>query len=296
MPLITVLMPVRNGTSTLGAALRSTLAALPRDAEIALMDDGSTEDVPGVLDALGSARVHYHRTEQSHGPGAATRALMDRTDSEYVFRMDQDDISFPGRFTLQLRQLRGTDLIVGPAVTFTTRPVRLRPELPLPITAEAMPLHLLVHNPLCHPTMGARRSTLERIGGWRAVRAEDYDLWLRALTAGLRLTRGGVPVLGYRRHGGQVSAEPTYARTALSEPALRQAYTDFVRARFDVEPVWLDRLWGTSADADGDACPGDGPAGGGLDVLRALVDARAARLGPVQRLVLSRTTRLLAGR
>lgn len=284
MPLITVLMPVRNGTSTLVTALRSTLAALPRDSEIVVMDDGSDEDVRGAIDALGSARVRCFRTEHSQGPGAATRALMARTDSEYVFRMDQDDISFPGRFALQLRQLRATDIVVGPAVTFTTHPVRLRPELPLPITAEAMPLHLLIHNPLCHPTMGARRSTLERIGGWRDVRAEDYDLWLRVLTAGLRLTRGGVPVLGYRRHAAQVSAGSGYARAALSEPALRQAYTDFVRRRFDVEPVWLDRLWGAD------------PAGGGLDVLRALVDGEAARLSPTQRLVLSRTTRLLAGR
>jgi glycosyltransferase involved in cell wall biosynthesis len=248
------------------------------------MDDCSTEDVRGVLDALASARVRYFRNEQVQGAGAASRVLMDRTDSEYVFRMDGDDVSLPGRFALQLRQLRATDIVVGPAVSFATHPVRLRPEVPLPITHHAMPLHLLIHNPLCNPTMGARRSTLERIGGWRAVHAEDYDLWLRALAAGLRLSRGGVPVVGYRRHAAQVSAGPGYARTALSEPALRQAYTEFVRHRFEVEPVWLDRLWGADSGS------------GGLEVLSALVDSQAARLGPLQRLVLSRTTRLLDGR
>lgn len=285
MPLITVLMPVRDGTSTLPAALRSTLSAMPPDAEIALFDDASTADVGAVLEALPTAPIRYFRSDEPLGVGGALRYLTEHTDSEYVFRMDADDIVLPGRFALQLRQLRaGMDIVFGPIVSFSSGPVRVRPGLPLPISADAMPLHLLIHNPLCHPTMGGRRASLERVGGWRTLRAEDHDLWLRALAQGVRVARGAVPVLAYRQHAAQLSAGADFIREALAEAELREAYTDFVNRRFGVEASWLGRLW----DRDSDVAA--------LEPLRDLLRRESARLGPRQRFVLSRTTRLLEGR
>ena len=285
MPLITVLMPVRDGVETLPGALSSTLSALPRDAEIAVLDDASTQDVGGILHAWREAPIRYFRSDVPLGVGGSLHYLTERTDREYVFRMDSDDIVLPGRFVLQLRQLRaGMDIVFSPIVAFSAAPRRVRPGLPLPITPEAMPLHLLIHNPLCHPTMAARRAAVERAGGWRALRAEDHDLWLRALARGLRLARGSLPVLAYRHHAGQLSAQADFIKTSFAELDLRESYMEFVRHRFHVEATWLSRLW----EADGDSSE--------LEPLRELVAREGRALGPLQRLVLTRTTRLLEGR
>lgn len=288
MPLISVLLPAKDAAPTLNAALRSTLRALPRDGEIVVLDDGSTDGTATVASGFRDARLRIVRNARSVGVGAAMQQLVDMTDSEFVARMDGDDVCFPGRFRSQIHDLRsGGDLAVTPAISFRTSPVRVRPELPLSISVEAMPLHLLIRNPLCHPSLTARRDALERTGGYRDVLAEDYDLWLRAVTRGLRLARSAVPLVGYRRHDRQMSAPAEFSVDAFHQPVLRQAYEDLVRERFHVEPTWLDALWRTGPDRPGTE---------GLDDLAALVDRHARRLSPAQRYVLGRTTRLLDAR
>lgn len=286
MPLNTVLMPVRNGTDHLHRALSSTLRALPRDTELALFDDASDDDVPSVLAQLDDSRITYFRTEAQLGVGRALSRLMESTDSEFVYRMDADDICLPGRFRIQGVLLeRGADVAFGPIVRFASGISAIRPGLPLPISAAAMPLHLLIHNPLCHPTMAARRDVLVAAGGYHDVRAEDHDLWLRALARGARLVRGALPVLAYRRHEGQLSTQSGFIPQAFSDPRLQESYHDFVTARFGIEPTWLAALWGLPSRTSTREAE--------LESLRQLVADYQSGLSRLQRAVLGRTSRLL---
>jgi hypothetical protein len=288
VPLISVLLPVKDGAATVAGAVRSTLASLPDDAELVILDDASTDDLSGALAPVTDRRVRLVRNATSAGVGRGLQQLLEGTDSRYVARMDADDVSLPGRFPSQLRALRGADLVFSPIVSFWEGSRRVRPGLPLPITAEAMPLHLLVHNPLCHPTMAARRDAVVRAGGYRATAAEDHDLWLRALGTGLRVVRTARPVLAYRHHAHQLSAQREFIRDAHRDPALRAAYSAFVDRRFGVDPTWLDALWSGESGT-----PRMGPE---LAPLRDLLARRQRSLGAVQRAVLQRTVRLLDAR
>ncbi|WP_341359329.1 glycosyltransferase [Georgenia sp. M64] len=289
MPLISVHLPARDAAGTLPLAVRSTLAALPRDAELVVLDDASREHLGGALAGFEDRRLRLQRIDVSAGIGPARQLLLDRTDSEYVASMDADDVTLTGRFRSQLRALRGgADLVFSPIISFWDTPRRIRPGLPLPISAEAMPLHLLVHNLLCNPTMAARRSAVDAAGGYRSVVAEDHDLWLRALAAGLRLQRTARPVLAYRHHPRQTSKQQHFIGSAFDDPPLRAAYDEFVDRNFGVPASWLEALWSRESGTERMVRE--------LAPLRALIESRRTVLGPVQQAVLARTVRLLAVR
>lgn len=279
MPRLSVLVPVRNAAATVDLAIRSTLRAMPDDAELVVWDDASDDGTPEVLARISDRRLTVMQARKNAGPGGALRELLLATDSEYVARMDGDDVCLPWRFRAQLRLLRSgaCDLAFSSAVMFRTDPLRLRPSLPRTIRPVAMPVHLAVTNLLCHPSLTASRAALERAGGYRAVPAEDYDLWLRSAAAGLRLMRHGLPVVGYRHHHGQVSAAGDYARRVRGDSLLRESYQSMLVAALGLDPGGADPMsteWRAT-------------------VLRSELLARAGALDGAQRRLAKRSIRLL---
>jgi hypothetical protein len=66
-------------------------------------------------------------------------------------------------------------------------------------TPEEVRNGLFVESPLVHPSVAMRADALRGLGGWRAFDGpEDYDLWLRALDAGLRFAKLPEALLGWR--------------------------------------------------------------------------------------------------
>src|SRR5439155_17156977 len=97
-PLVSVLLPVRDGARTLEAAARSVLRQTYRALELWIVDDGSADGSAAVAEALAreDARV---RVASSGGAGlvAALELGRARCAGELVARMDADDESLPER-------------------------------------------------------------------------------------------------------------------------------------------------------------------------------------------------------
>ncbi|UFU05725.1 glycosyltransferase family 2 protein [Ruania halotolerans] len=245
MPRLTVLLPVRNSAGTIRTAVRSVLRALPRDASLAVLDDGSTDETPAILDAVACRQLQV-LTSSGIGVAEGLNTLLERTDSEYVARMDGDDVTLPWRFTVQQRALRQA----GADVTFTTiallHPRRLQPTLPIPIPPAAFGLHLMVTNPVAHPAMFARRSSIAQVGGYRQVPSEDYDLWLRMTLAGVRLHKSAEPGLLYRVHENQITASTQWRQSSWSDPDIQASYGALSRELLGVP---IPRLLTLAADA-----------------------------------------------
>jgi glycosyltransferase involved in cell wall biosynthesis len=223
MPRLSVLVPAYNAAETIASALRSTLAALPRDAEIVVLDDGSSDATADVSRATSDTRVRVI-SRSNAGVAATLTELLAVTDSELVARMDADDLVLPGRLRRQLRAIEsGADAVFTTVVTFGSGV----PGLPRPsgIAAAEFGLHLLLTNPVAHSTMLARRSTIEAAGGYRPIPTEDYDLWLRMATQGARLRRLALPGLAYRVHPGQVTASAEWRRSSWENEEIAEAYS-----------------------------------------------------------------------
>jgi len=89
-------------------------------------------------------------------------------------------------------------------------------------------------NPLVHPTMFARRSSLISLGGYRKVAAEDYDLWLRARAAGQKIVRTGGYAILYRIHATQMTKNLAWSKQVEDDQSLRQSLTKFAKVVFGI--------------------------------------------------------------
>ena len=92
-PLISVVLPVYNGTATLDRALRSLKAQLFSGWELVAVDDGSTDATHEVLQgwAAGDARIRVVRLEENRGPAAARNAGLQIARGRWIAYLDHDD-------------------------------------------------------------------------------------------------------------------------------------------------------------------------------------------------------------
>ncbi|MBK7822192.1 MAG: glycosyltransferase [Tessaracoccus sp.] len=225
---MSVILPVRDSEKTIRRAVTSTLRAMPRDSELVVLDDGSTDSTVVILDELSKdtrLRVLQGGDEAGRGVGPALAKLMAATDSQFVARMDADDISMPWRFRETLPLVRTSADLVFTAI-LKLQGQRLVPGLPASISPGAFRLHLLLTNPACHPTLVARREAIDRVGGYRAVPSEDYDLWMRCATSGARLLRAASYGLIYRIHPTQVTASKSWQIASWADSQQAAAYAD----------------------------------------------------------------------
>lgn len=231
MPRLTVMMPAFNAQKTILSAVESTLRAMPRDSQMLVLDDKSSDGTLDVLGGIRDKRLTVHESPENLGGGAARNQLLSISDSEYVASMDADDICLPWRFQFQLRALERSDLAFGPAVRFSERLRIKRPAAPIRLSPPEFRNALLFHNPAFHPSLAAKRAAIEAVGGYRPLRvAQDYDLWLRIAETGAKIVRLGSPVIAYRSSDGQVSQGSDYAARVRASSELRESYLTLFRS------------------------------------------------------------------
>jgi GT2 family glycosyltransferase len=235
---ISVVLPVRNGEPYIVDAVRSIIDQTCRDFEFLLIDDGSTDGTPQILEQF---RQEDARIRVLTGPGQGLVSVLNHGISEatgrYVARMDADDIAHPERFDRQLAFLEENPRV---SLVFTqmrmidetgrlTGEVSRAPIDPETVRAALITGDCVVH----HPTVMCRREILEKAGPYRETfaRAEDLELWLRVIEHG---EIAGMPdvLLDYRKHSGQVSRVHTVRQrfsrdlAVLAARARRQGRAD----------------------------------------------------------------------
>lgn len=222
MPRLSVLMSAYKSGDTIGAAVRSTLRALPRDSELVVVVDGPDAATETALSEVRDTRLTVRVDPENKGLSRQLQVLVETTDSELVARMDSDDFCLPWRFVASVAALRCNDFVFTSGIRFGAG--LPRPSYPAPLNAQEVALGLLFYNPLFHPSMVATRAALTEVGGYRPLRyGEDYELWLRAAAAGKRLVKIAPPSIAYRLSPGQMSAASGADERLLSEPEVVEA-------------------------------------------------------------------------
>src|SRR4051794_7899141 len=102
-PQVSVVMPVRNGARWLGEAIESVLSQTFGDLELVIIDDGSTDDTPCVLDeyARRDGRVRVIGQPQLGLASALNRGVRE-VGAEVIARLDADDRMQPERIERQI--------------------------------------------------------------------------------------------------------------------------------------------------------------------------------------------------
>jgi glycosyltransferase involved in cell wall biosynthesis len=110
--LLTVILPVRNGEAFIEPAIRSVLNQSFSDFELWVIENGSTDRTVEIVRSLTDSRIKLFQLGPVGLQGALKFAL-ENTKSEWLARMDADDLMFPNRLQVQLDFVRA-----NPEITF----------------------------------------------------------------------------------------------------------------------------------------------------------------------------------
>ena len=192
---------MRNGASTVSAAVHSVVQQSFRDWELVVIDDGSSDRSSAIVEGFRDDRIRLVREPASAGLAARLNQAVALAKGEFIARMDADDICFPERLARQVACLRDDpqlDLIGSGALVFTSAG-ELIGEMPVGIDHRDVVARPFVGFPLPHPTWCGRAGWFRNNPYNSALRyAEDQDLLLRSF----RHSRfGGLDkvLLGYRQ-------------------------------------------------------------------------------------------------
>lgn len=175
-------MPVYNGEPYLSEALDSVLSQTYRDFRLLAIDDGSTDRSLEILRSFKDPRLSIETNRTNSGLIHTLNKGLDLIDSEYVARMDCDDIATPYRLEEQVAFMDAhpdIGLCGGYYERFTdAESIVVRP----PTRHEDIVYALIFDNVMAHNTVMFRRSILERHRlryDSEFAYAEDYELWVR---------------------------------------------------------------------------------------------------------------------
>lgn len=210
MPIVSVLLPVRDAGPWLAPSLASLARQTLADHEVVAVDDGSRDGSGEVLERAArlDPRLRVVRTPPRGLPAALATAL-ELARSPLVARHDADDLSHRMRLERQV-----AFLATHPEVDVVGCAVRLFPRAATGtgmrrwerwhnslLTHDDMVHELLIDSPIAHGGVMLRRTALDRVGGWREHGwAEDLDLWIRLAESGARFAKLQACSYGWRQH------------------------------------------------------------------------------------------------
>jgi len=226
---VTVIMPVFNGSRFLQAAVASIAAQAQDRVRAILVDDGSTDDSPSVIKAMAAA--HHWIVPVFHGSNrgvaVARNAGLARADTPYIAFLDQDDCWADGKLDRQIAALAA-----DPAMDFVIarQSFHMQPGIERPAWVKdrmfAAPQPGYVFG-----TMLAHRRCFDRTGPLREnlrYGTDDVDWFARANAAGLRYRIMDDVLLLRTVHAANLSR-----LTAHSNPELLQVVRDVIRRHRD---------------------------------------------------------------
>lgn len=186
---ISVIIGIYNCESTLVEALESLYAQTYQNFRIILCDDGSNDNTYQVAKeyAVKHDNIFLIKSEKNMGLNYTLNHCLEYADTEYVARMDGDDISLPTRFEKEIDFLDE-----HPEYSFVSTPMiyfddegefRVGKSINNPTG-----LDFLNGRTFCHAPVMVRREAYEAVGGYTVskylLRVEDQHLWLKMYQKG----------------------------------------------------------------------------------------------------------------
>jgi glycosyltransferase involved in cell wall biosynthesis len=208
-PLVSVIIPCYNQARYLAEAIESVLAQTHARHEVIVIDDGSLDDVAGVVARYPA--VKYVR-QPNGGLSAARNSGIRESHGEYLVFLDADDRLLPDALRTGLDCFN-----VRPECAFVSGHYRMMRDdgTPQPDFVRVPPepdvyRTLLQRNYIgMHATVLYRCAIFDSIGGFNRDLAscEDYDMYLR-IARGHAVHSHSRVVAEYRRHDAAMSMDP----------------------------------------------------------------------------------------
>lgn len=191
-----------------------------------VVDDGSSDGTAEIARGMAARDRRFELLGLAHGGlVCALRAGLARARAPFVARMDADDVMRRERMALQLRALEADPGLAGVGCHVRLFPRRASGEgmqryerwLNAIESSSDVARERFIECPIAHPTLLIRREVLQTFGYRDAGWAEDYDLVLRLLESGQRLSVVPRRLLAWRDGPERTSrTAPAYGLEAMT--------------------------------------------------------------------------------
>lgn len=234
MPLVSIIMNIRNGAATLREAIASVLEQSFTDWELIVWDDCSTDASASVVAEYRDKRIRYFLSPEDVPLGKARNDAVRQASGEWIAFLDQDDVWLPQKLEQQMALANdGVGLIYGRTIRFY--PGGMQRDYDQAHEYELLPegnIFSELFTKSCFIAMSSaafRRSAIEAIGGIpESIRIiPDYYLYV-AVARRYQVVAVQQAVCRYRMH-----AENTSRVAAL---------------KMHEEVLWLVDHWAGSLD------------------------------------------------
>ena len=201
-PKISVLMPVYNGDQFLDKSIKSILNQTFNNFEYIIINDGSTDDSLRIIESYKDRRMKIISYSNNMGIAFALNNGLSVAKGDYIARQDQDDISYPDRFMLQIEYLENNDVdLVDTNFIFIDENDKYLQDYEKRYFNPDETLSHLFFYEMVHASIMCKRSLFtEHNIQYRKRPTEDYDLFIRLAKAGMKAGRLDQKLIKQRKH------------------------------------------------------------------------------------------------
>ena len=228
MSRVTVLMPVYNLQPYLKEAIDSILQQTYSDFELMILNDGSTDDSEKIIFSYTDPRIIYIKNEKNIGLVNTLNKGLQRINTEYIVRMDGDDISEQNRIEILVREMDK-----NPEVGVLSSYLKLFGDktetwkMPLDnndIKAGMIFNSTVAHAPCIIRTKILKEHSIEYSSAFPHM--EDWDLWFRIMNI---TTFKGIPLIlyHYRIFAHNVTVLNSHTMVERRKNFYRRIFSDF---------------------------------------------------------------------
>lgn len=220
-PAASVVIAAYNSSNYIQDSLDSLLSQTFTDFEVIVVNDGSTD----TLELERIIRAHplpiVYLSQENKGVSAARNAAINVARGEFYAQLDADDQWEPEYLSVQVGILRDRPeiaLVYPNAIIFgDTSDAGLEYMKICPSEGEVTFESLVAERCCVLTCVTARMSAIKSVGMFdETIRScEDFDLWLRIVKNGGRITYHRQPLARYRRHQGSLSSDRVWMTSNL---------------------------------------------------------------------------------
>lgn len=189
---VSVIMGIYNCADTLSEAIDSILNQTFEDWKLIMCDDGSIDSTYEIAQSYKNRypdKIVLLKNKKNIGLNSTLNRCLQQVETEYVARMDGDDISLINRFQEEVSFLDSNpsfSIVSTPMIYFDDEGEWKRGRG----TGEVNVNDVAKGTPFCHAPCMVRKGAYDSVGGYsedkKWLRVEDYNLWVKMLAKGYK--------------------------------------------------------------------------------------------------------------
>jgi len=184
-PFFSVIIPTYNRSKDLLRAINSVLAQTFTDYEILVMDDGSTDDTPKIVEAITDPRIVYDWDINFGGPARPRNRGISKAKGQWICFLDADDYWMPHKLQVCYDSIaNNVDVLYHPLKIDSNTLIEKKINTESRVLKKPVIIDLVLNgNAISNSSAVVRKTIIDCIGdideSIELIACEDYNTWIR---------------------------------------------------------------------------------------------------------------------